>query len=195
MPPVITNAYKTGNPVTSNIITQYTKPLLSKPHAVAELIQWGTIIVFDNLIGHYDRLVLYQSIGPLGNSRRSLERGLYNSLKSPNGKLWLIDNESAFFYQSKYQGPIYKYTQLLKFNDRMLQTVCIFQSSLVAELRRLSRQPSAFHYLFDFAGSYEPLLANVILDPRFELFAKIFNTRLGQILEWVEHCQTLYNAT
>jgi hypothetical protein len=55
MPPVITNAYKTGNPVTNNIITQYTKPLLSKPHAVAELIQWGTIIVFDNLIGHYDR--------------------------------------------------------------------------------------------------------------------------------------------
>ena len=58
MPLAIQNAYTTGNPVTSQII--HVSPLTSYESTYTdELIQWGTLIIFDNLIGHTDRYNAY----------------------------------------------------------------------------------------------------------------------------------------
>jgi hypothetical protein len=54
MPQVIYNAYKTGKPVNSAMIHE-SPSLRNKSTAIAELIQWGTLILFDYLVGHHDR--------------------------------------------------------------------------------------------------------------------------------------------
>ncbi|XP_045198997.2 four-jointed box protein 1-like [Mercenaria mercenaria] len=190
IPPIIRAAYATGEPVTNAVIHD-TKYLSGNTAAISELVQWGSLIVFDNLIGHYDRLVLYQTFGKRGLSRRSLASSLYNSLKSQNSKIWLIDNESAFFYQYKSRDPTYNHFQLIKLHDKMLKTMCIFQSSLVNELRKLSEHPSAFKRLWGYASSFEPLFDSFQKDYRFDVFARLFDTRLNQIIEWIDHCQNI----
>ena len=54
MPQAIQDAYKLGTPIKSENIGYYPH-IISEPTAIAEVIQWGTLIIFDNLIGHYDR--------------------------------------------------------------------------------------------------------------------------------------------
>ena len=54
MPLAIQNAYTTGKPVTSHIIDFSPLHHISTT-STAELIQWGTLIIFDTLIGHTDR--------------------------------------------------------------------------------------------------------------------------------------------
>ena len=54
MPHAIQDAYRIGQPINSYII-RYSPLFNRESTAIAEVIQWGTLIIFDNLIGHYDR--------------------------------------------------------------------------------------------------------------------------------------------
>ena len=136
------------------------------------------------------RLIHYQPFQEPGFAKRSIYSSLFNILKSPNGKIWLIDNESAFFYQSKFRDPKYNYYRLLNFHDKMLKTMCIFQRSLVDKLTKLSKFPSAFQHLWDYASSYEPLFESFEKDYRFNVSTKLFNARLGDILRWIDECKS-----
>ncbi|XP_060596612.1 four-jointed box protein 1-like isoform X1 [Ruditapes philippinarum] len=189
MPQVIYNAYKTGKPVNSAMIHE-SPSLRNKSTAIAELIQWGTLIVFDYLVGHHDRLIHYQLFGESGPRFRSFSRHLYNSVKSPNGKIWIIDNEFAFFTERKHRVSKEYNIHLLTFNNIMLKTMCIFQSSLVGELRNLHKYPSAFHHLWYYASSFEPLLNNLNRDLQFNTSAALFNQRLGDIIGWIYVCKS-----
>ena len=140
----------------------------------------------------YSRFIQYLPITEGGRRGRTIKRSLCNSIKSTNGKIWLIDNESAFFYGNKDERKIkFMFINLLKVHDKMLKMMCIFQSSLIVKLRKLSQHPSAFQYLWDYASVYEPLLKDFEKDERFILLGKLFNSRLYDIVLWVNHCRSL----
>ena len=127
-----------------------------------------------------------------GRGSRDIHGTLRNSLKTPNGKIWLIDNESTFFYGYKSENGINRtFTQSFRSHDKMLKTMCLFQSSVVAKLRELSKHPSAFQHLWNYASFFEPLFKNFKKDHRLILISKIFNTRLDDIILWIDHCKEL----
>ena len=127
-----------------------------------------------------------------GRGSRNLNGYLPNTIKSPNGKIWIIDNESAFFYGNEYERRIKSsFTTLLKIHDRMLKTMCIFQSSFVDNLRKLSKHQSAFQHLWDHAASFEPLLKEFKQDQWLFLLGIFFNARLDDIVLWIDHCKSL----
>ena len=76
----------------------------------------------------------------------------------------------------------------------MLKTMCIFQSSVVFKLRKLSKYPSAFQHLWDYASFYEPLLKNFEKNEQFIVLSKLFNSRLDDIILWIDHCKSLSMA-
>jgi hypothetical protein len=53
MPSVIKDAVTSGKPVNSDVIYNTNTPRSNT--SIPDLIQWGTMIIFDNLIEHYDR--------------------------------------------------------------------------------------------------------------------------------------------
>ena len=61
MPLTIRKAYTDGKPVTSQIV-HFSSLFQTSPSSTAELIQWGTLIIFDNLIGHTDRYNAYMCV-------------------------------------------------------------------------------------------------------------------------------------
>ncbi|XP_060588484.1 four-jointed box protein 1-like [Ruditapes philippinarum] len=191
MPHVIYNAYTTGTPVNSAVIHE-SPSLRNKSTAIAELIQWGTLIVFDYLVGHHDRLIHYQLVGETETRLRRISTALYNCVMSPNGKIWFIDNEFSMFTERKHKISKEYNIHLQTFNNIMLKTMCIFQSSLVNELRNLHKYPSAFHYLWYYASSFEPLLNNFHRhkDVQLNTSAALFNQRLGDIIGWIYVCKS-----
>lgn len=113
-------------------------------------------------------------------------RNLHKS--SANGKLWLIDNESGLLDAYDLLSPQDKSDRFVTFHDKMLKTICVFQSSLVKSIRKLF----SYHYphkrLLYYAQSLEPLLANVTNIETFDLFAKLFDRRLKNVIDWIDHC-------
>ena len=127
-----------------------------------------------------------------GRGSRNINGDLFNSIKSRNGKIWLIDNESGFFYGNQIERTIKDFSiLLLKIHDRMLKTMCIFQSSLVENLRQLSKHPSAFRHLWDYASVFEPLIKEFKEDRWLFLLEKLFNERLDDVILWIEYCKSL----
>ncbi|XP_045196192.2 four-jointed box protein 1-like [Mercenaria mercenaria] len=185
MPQTIRNAFLKEEPVTNRTI--HTSISLKRNSTLtAELIQWGTIIIFDNLIGHYDRLIQIHRTDQFSGTR-----SLHNSIMSSKGKIWLIDHERAFFYyQERYNmPPTYFYKTIIPFYDKILKTMCVFQSSLVERLQMLSEQPSPFKSLWDLASLHEPLMDTIPKDLRSEVYAKLFNLRLKEIMSWIRQCK------
>lgn len=180
-PTIIRDAYLRKETITDDTIKRSN---LSIPSDIVEVIQWGTVIVFDYLINHYDRLSEW-----LKDNKNSLNWLLHNSLLSNDGKLWLVDNEKCFFYPSKRKHPTY--ASMEQFNEKLLKTLCVFQSSFVKEMQALATSHSPFETLWKFASSYEPLLDTMERDSRYFMFVKRFNERLRQILRWVHSCKEL----
>ncbi|XP_060600186.1 four-jointed box protein 1-like [Ruditapes philippinarum] len=176
MPSVIRDAVISGKPVNSDVI--YNTNTLKSNTSISELIQWGTMIIFDNLIKHCDRLKKYR----IGVGNRLLNRVAHNTLMSSNGKIWLIDNESAFFHND----PQSYYTSL---NRKMLRTLCIFEKFLVTNLIKLSKHPSAFHHVWKYAITFEPSLVTFEKNINFNLSAISFNNRLDETIEWINRCK------
>ena len=54
MPSLILQAYKTGEPIRAEDINKSINQSNSYNH-VPEIVQWGTMIIFDYLTGNYDR--------------------------------------------------------------------------------------------------------------------------------------------
>ncbi|XP_053384416.1 four-jointed box protein 1-like [Mercenaria mercenaria] len=191
IPPIILEAYRKGTPVTSHVI--HTSSLLSRsPAQIAEVVQWGTMIVFDFLTGNYDRVASMQDAEERENDPKIIEEPIRNLRKaSQNGKLWLIDNESGLFDAYELLKPYHKSSRFTTFHNKMLKTMCVFQSSLVKALQKLSEQPSPHKRLLNFSRSFEPLIDELPKDNLYKLFAETFDKRLAQVMEWVQHCKII----
>lgn len=179
MPEILRQAYLNGQTVTSSVIRALNTSNMTE---IADLIQWGTLIVYDSLTGPYDRLYLVKS------GRPEFTGTLNNAFKSSIGKIWLFDHEKTLIYYNKNRGPVYNFTSSVKFHDIVLKTLCVFQSTFVDGLRVLSKQPSPFITLWNYSLSQEPLLDTMTKDHNFKVCEKWFNKRLTHILQWIEQC-------
>lgn len=112
---------------------------------------------------------------------------LHNSLKSSDGKIWIIDNEKSIFFKPP-DATFNYFNTCSDFHYKYLKTMCVFQYSLIDNLQQLSRKPSPFKTLWNFAIAHEPLL-DTIEEINFDTYADIFNNRLARVMQWVQHCK------
>lgn len=191
IPPIILQAYRIGMPITSHVIS---KSLLFRrnPALIAEVVQWGTMIVFDYLTGNYDRIASMQDAEDKEKNPTIMEEPIRNLRKSSqDGKLWLIDNESGLLDAYELLEPYLRKSQFSTFHRQMLETMCVFQSSLVSSVLKLSEHSSPHQRLLNFAGSFEPLIYNLPKEEHFKLFVEMFDQRLADVVNWIKYCQTL----
>ncbi|GAB1598305.1 hypothetical protein Ahia01_000107400 [Argonauta hians] len=126
------------------------------------------------------------------NSPGILQEHIRNLRKSPtSGKFWLIDNESGLLdaydllYQDKISGK-----HFVSFHQQMLQTMCIFQESIVNSLQTLRNLSAPHLKLEEYARHYEPLLNKIPKDYTYSLFKTMFSKRLAEVSNWIEYCKT-----
>lgn len=185
-PRIIREAYLKGQLITSDTILNSN---LTNPRDIADVIQWGTMIVFDSLVGHYDRFRKWEEINQYSSTGK-----VHNCLKSYKGKLWLIDHEKTFFYRSNKRGIDSTFRHVMHFHDKMLKTMCVFQSSLVEAVLKLATSHSPFQTLWNYTRHYEPLLDSIQRNNKFALIATLFNRRLGHIVQWIKRCNELHTG-
>lgn len=126
------------------------------------------------------------------NNPHIIEESIRNLHKSSSdGKLWLIDNESGLLDAYDLLNPHDNNQRFQTFHNKMLQTMCIFQSSLVKALKRLDKSPYPHQRLLNYAQSMEPLLENISSVKPYQLFIKMFDKRLKTVIRWINHCEQL----
>ncbi|KAH3857751.1 hypothetical protein DPMN_100366 [Dreissena polymorpha] len=193
MPRLILEAFRTGKPVTGWEIEQL-KDLYKNPYQLTDIVQWGTMIIFDYLTANYDRVASMQDAAEKESKPSILEESIRNLHKSlTDNKLWLIDNESGLLDAYTLLEPSNNSSRFFAFHDQMLKTMCVFQSSLVSSLEQLSKYTQPYVRLIEYAQSLEPLLQHLQNDPNFPLFTKLFNLRLKDVILWIRHCKTKYS--
>ncbi|XP_070581590.1 four-jointed box protein 1-like [Ptychodera flava] len=108
------------------------------------LIQYTDMVIFDYLIGHYDRLMFHEF-------HSDLNQPTHNALRQGN-KLWLIDNETAFFFALKL-SPAHRLVTMRRF----LESVCIFRRKTVERMRTLASDvDSAVEMFTNTLSDWEP---------------------------------------
>lgn len=126
------------------------------------------------------------------NNPHIMEESIRNLHKSSSdGKLWLIDNESGLLDAYDLLSPQEQNSRFETFHNKMLRTMCVFQMSLVKALRKLYKYPRPHQRLLHYAQSLEPLLANISTVKSYDLFVKMFDTRLKNVIQWITHCQEI----
>lgn len=191
IPPLIYKSYTSGEPVTEKTIFNSTL----KVQEVSELLQWGSMIIFDFLTGNYDRFASMQDAAEKEKKPSIILENIRNLRRSTKtSKLWLIDNESGLLdaYDLLYKGGR-SGARFIKFHKDMLQTMCIFQKSIADAIKLLSQTPEPHVLLEKFARKHESLLDKVPKDYSYSLFRTHFSKRLNSVQEWITHCQTLSN--
>ncbi|ESP00935.1 hypothetical protein LOTGIDRAFT_238416 [Lottia gigantea] len=162
------------------------------PTVLSQLVQWGSMIIYDYLTANYDRVGSMQDGAFREKDPSILKEHIRNLRKSvKTSKLWLIDNESGLLdaydllYKSGQNGK-----QFVTFHQQMLQTMCIFEKPLVKAIRSLHNTPEPYQTLENFARQHEPLLDQVPKDNSYSLFKTMFSKRLTDVYEWIQFCQS-----
>ncbi|XP_041365524.1 four-jointed box protein 1-like [Gigantopelta aegis] len=188
MPPLLFEIYKTGSSLDQNILTKHKL----QPKDISNIIQWGSMIIFDYLTGNYDRVASMQDGAEEQNTQTVIQDDIRNLRKSTKtGKFWLIDNESGLLdaYELLYRSFDYG-ERFVRFHKQMLQTMCIFQHPLVEALRNLHNSIKPHELLEQFARKYEPYYDKVPRDHTHSLFHTMFSKRLSDVISWIQHCES-----
>eukprot|EP00106_Octopus_bimaculoides_P004173 XP_014771615.1 PREDICTED: uncharacterized protein LOC106870138 [Octopus bimaculoides] len=188
MPEIIYKAYLQGKPLTGSQLQQ---AKLNKT-TLSDIVQWGSMIIFDFLTANYDRVASMQDAALKEKRPSILQEHIRNLRKSPtSGKFWLIDNESGLLdaydllYRDKISGK-----NFVSFHQQMLKTMCIFQKSVADSLQTLKSLSAPHLKLEDFARYHEPLLNKIPKDYTYSLFKSMFSKRLAEVSNWIEYCKT-----
>lgn len=133
------------------------RPLQEELHSgqtgMAELAQWGDLIVFDYLTANFDRLV--SNLFSLQWDPRVMLRGTNNLHRSPDGTLVLLDNEAGLAHGYRVRHSWDKY------NQELLATVCMFRRGVARKLEELLFRRSAAEELHALYLAGEPLAAEL----------------------------------
>lgn len=188
MPEAIYNAYLQNEPLTQEKL----QTLKLNDTTLSDLVQWGSMIIFDYLTGNYDRVASMQDAAMKEDRPSIIQEHIRNLRKSPKtGKFWLIDNESGLLdaydllYRDKISGK-----HFVMFHQQMLRTMCIFQKSVAVSLQTLKNFTSPHNKLEEFAQQHERLLSQVPKDYTYSIFKSMFSKRLTDVSNWIEHCKT-----
>ncbi|KAL4224500.1 hypothetical protein ACF0H5_015201 [Mactra antiquata] len=192
IPPLLLQSYRSGEPVTERIIQESSHKLNANTRYITDIVQWGTMIIFDYLTGNYDRVASMQDAENRENNPKIMEESIRNLKKSAsNGKLWLIDNECGLLDAYQLLEPYSPNTRFTTFHKQMLQTMCVFERPFVTALRKLNSQPSPHKRLEKFAVSFEPMLADLPNEKLYDKFSHLFDKRLAEVISWIQHCESL----
>ncbi|GFN98758.1 four-jointed box protein 1 [Plakobranchus ocellatus] len=159
--------------------------------SLAQLAQWGNMIIFDYLTGNYDRVASMQDGADRENDPNILKEPIRNLRPSDGGsKLWLIDNECGLLdaYTVLYIGQ-YANERFVGFHDKMLRTMCVFQRKVVRNLEHLHQQAVPHQALMRYASARDKLLQEMEPDESFDLFRNKFSERLANVVKWIRHCE------
>ncbi|KAK3103387.1 hypothetical protein FSP39_018881 [Pinctada imbricata] len=186
IPSLLLNAYQSNQSLTSMSLRSLT---ISKSDLI-DLIQWGSMIIFDYLTGHYDRFASMQDGAYEQKNQKILLDNIRNLRKSKNSKLWLIDNESGLLdaYDLLYNDSLGGY-KFRKFHADMLRTMCVFQKPVVDAIKTLHASEEPHVQLNEFAFRYDSLLQTLWSKSLFNLYEKKFKERVNDIYEWIKYCE------
>ncbi|XP_045191356.2 four-jointed box protein 1-like isoform X2 [Mercenaria mercenaria] len=190
LPPIIYDAFIKRQPITGRTISS--SNIIDKtPEGIAEIVQWGTVILLDFLTAHLDRYVRINFAEGRGHHPSFSSNYTKNLIHSKNGKIWLIDNESTFFL-SYFLTKCAKYNcvaRRLRFYEVVLKTVCVFQRSVVNALMRQLRNGSIYKSLLLLSKTFQPLQGGLTFDDKYSLIADVLNKRVAQVVKWIQYCQ------
>ncbi|KAM9302262.1 four-jointed box protein 1 [Gastrophryne carolinensis] len=129
------------------------RPLQEELHSgqtgMAELAQWGDLIVFDYLTANFDRLV--SNLFSLQWDPRVMLRGTNNLHRTPDGTLVWLDNEAGLAHGYRVRQSWDKY------NQELLATVCMFRRGVARKLGELHSSRSTAEELHALYLAGEPL--------------------------------------
>merc|ERR1719419_1761868 len=187
MPEIILEAYKSGTPV--NMSWSAIRGLSATD--LVDLMQWGDMVLFDYLTGHYDRVASMQDGADREQKPSIITENIRNLRKIwQTGQLWLIDNESGMFdaYELMYKGgPMGE--KFIEFHKKMLQSICIFHRKTVDKIRALSSLDRPYIVLESYASEQEPLYTKLVKNyVEYNLFKTYFHKRLKEVLDWIDSC-------
>lgn len=118
-----------------------------------------------------------------------LSEKVRNLLKSTKtNKLWFIDNESGLFdaYDLLYNTAG---NSFIKYHKMMLQTLCVFQKSVVNSISHLHASENPHLVLEGFAARHEPLLEFFQKDYVYSIFKEKFKDRISEVYNWIKYCK------
>jgi four-jointed box protein 1 len=191
MPTLLLSAYESGHPLTYQTNQLYN----ATADQLTAIVQWTDMIVFDYVIGHYDRVASMQD----GAEQESNPLIMHDSIRNlrrawPTGKLWLLDNECGLLdaYTLLYgQNAGITGERFLRYHQRILQSLCIFRRQTVDRVRWLASKSRPDQILLHVVENADPLYRHFTNVSDFELFRRFFRIRLKDILMWVDHCSVL----
>ncbi|XP_053305294.1 four-jointed box protein 1 [Spea bombifrons] len=149
---------------------------------LVELAQWGDLIVFDYLTANFDRLV--SNMFSLQWDPRVMLRGTNNLHRTPDGTLVLLDNEAGLVHGYRLRDTWDKY------NQQLLDTVCMFRRGVTRKLMELNAEQSAAKELHALYLRSEPLAEELGLLSEPE--AQILQERVGLVYSHTLSCQDRY---
>ena len=149
------------------------------------LFQWSDLVIFDYLIGNFDRVV--SNMFNLQWYSRSMVEPIENLMQLKNGMLLFIDNEEGFSHGyrllDRYEGFLVK----------LIQNMCIFRKETVGRLQVLHRlswqelQQQLWHLL---AKTYKNtnILDHFIKMSQHNI--NILKNRINLVLKFVTGCKS-----
>ena len=148
-----------------------------------KLMQWSDMALFDFIIGHTDRV--FNTLYNYQWNKNMMEKKVHNLLKTFNGQLVLIDNESGF-----WMGYAMGATDPLRYalQEQLLGKFCVFRKSTVEKIKSLTREglkPATRleEYIKTADSRSFMLMEHLAMVQRNE-----FNSRVSISLELIEEC-------
>ncbi|XP_076115188.1 four-jointed box protein 1-like [Mytilus galloprovincialis] len=185
IPKILLKTYESSSVINKNYLRNITLTF----NEISELVQWSSMILFDYITGHYDRFASMQDGAEQEHRQSVLSEKVRNLLKSTKtNKLWFIDNESGLFdaYDLIYNTAG---NSFIKYHRLMLQTMCVFEKSMVDSISRLHLSENPHLVLEGFAARHEPFLDYFSKDYVYSTFKEKFKDRISEVYNWIQHCK------
>ncbi|KAK2507237.1 hypothetical protein MC885_005820 [Smutsia gigantea] len=149
---------------------------------LVDLVQWTDLILFDYLTANFDRLV--SNLFSLQWDPRVMQRATSNLHRGPGGALVFLDNEAGLVHGYRVADMWDKY------NEPLLQSVCVFRERTARRVLELHRDPDAAARLIRLYHHHEPRFPElaVLADPH----AQLLQRRLDFLAKHILHCKAKY---
>lgn len=146
--------------------------------AVAELVQWSDLILFDYLIANLDRVV--NNLSNLKWNPQMMQAPAHNLYRRADGLLVFLDQESGLLHGYRL---LHKYERL---HLKLLRSLCVFNADTVRRLRPLASVHTLRRMLRAGDAQLDALMP-FLPDASLATLA----SRAGKVLRQVQHCEKL----
>ena len=148
-----------------------------------ELMQWSDMALFDFFIGHTDRI--FNTLYNYQWNKNMMEKKVHNLLKTSDGRLVLIDNESGFWmgYAMGAKDPLRYALQ-----EQLLGKFCIFHKSTVERIESLTQGNSKMATKLEDYIKMADLQSFKLMEPLNLIQRTEFDSRVSISRELIDEC-------